>query len=244
MSTAVEDTFVGVRFREETNLTLCATAGHRYGQGATVVGVVEDLRLEQPGTPPERLALVPLRQAPQLATGLLVRTEGDPEALIPSVRAALAEIAPQVALTSVMSMEARAASATLRPRVLGMLLGFFGFVALFLVALGLYGTIAYAVTRRTRELGLRASLGAGRASLLALVLRRGLGVTLVGIAAGVAASLWSTRYLEGLVFGTSTSDPAALLGVSASLFTVAAVAAYLPARKGTRIDPMVALRSE
>jgi putative ABC transport system permease protein len=125
-----------------------------------------------------------------------------------------------------------------------MLLGFFGFVALFLVAVGLYGTIAYAVTRRTRELGLRASLGAGRGSLLALVLRRGLGVTLVGISAGVGVSLWVTRFLEGLVFGLSTSDPAALLGVSAALFVVAAVAAYLPARKGTRIDPMVALRTE
>jgi putative ABC transport system permease protein len=214
------------------------------GEGATVVGVVEDLRLDEPGAPPERLALVPLRQAPQLETGLLVRAEREPEALIPSVRAVLAEIAPEVALTSVMSMEERAASATLRPRVLTMLLGFFGFVALFLVAVGLYGTIAYAVTRRTRELGLRASLGAGRGSLLALVLRRGLGVTLVGISAGVGVSLWVTRFLEGLVFGLSTSDPAALLGVSAALFVVAAVAAYLPARKGTRIDPMVALRTE
>ena len=143
-----------------------------------------------------------------------------------------------------MSMETRAAAATVRPRVLTLLLGFFAGVALFLVAIGLYGTIAYVVAQRTPELGLRASLGAGRASLLALVLRQGLGVTLVGIVAGVAGSLWATRLLDGLVFGTGTTDPAGLLGVSAGLFFVALLAAYVPARRGTRIDPVRALRAE
>ena len=214
------------------------------GAGATVVGVVEDLRLDQPGALPERLAIVPMRQAPQLEAGLLIRTAGDPEALIPAVRSAMAELAPDLALTSTMSMEARASSMTLRPRVLTMLLGLFGSVALLLVAIGLYGTIAYAVTRRTRELGLRASLGAGRVSLAALFLRQGLGVTVVGIGAGVAGSVWATRFLQGLVFGTRTVDPIGLVGVSAVLFGVAFLAAYLPARRGMRIDPMVALRTE
>jgi predicted permease len=212
--------------------------------GGTVVGVVEDMRLDQPGTPPERLAFVPLRQGAQPETGLMIRTAGAPEAILPAVQEELAEIAPDVALTSAMSMETRAAAATVRPRVLTLLLGFFAGVALFLVAVGLYGTIAYVVAQRTPELGLRASLGAGRASLLALVLRQGLGVTLVGIVAGVGGSLWATRLLDGLVFGTGTTDPAGLLGVSAGLFCVALLAAYVPARRGTRIDPVRALRAE
>lgn len=214
------------------------------GAGAIVVGVVEDLRLDQPGLPPERLAFVALRQAARLETGLLLRTTGDPEALIPAVRSELADMAPDLALTSVMSMEKRAAGATERPRVLTMLLGFFGSVALLLVAVGLYGSIAYAVTRRTRELGLRASLGADRASLMGLMLRQGLGVTFAGIVVGVVGSIWATRLLEGLVFGAGTTDPVGLLGVSGTLLAVGGVAAFLPARRGTRIDPMVALRSD
>jgi predicted permease len=216
-----------------------------YGDpGATVVGVVEDLQLGEPNAPIERQAFVPVRQAPQLETGVLVRTSGDPEAMIPALRAAMAELAPELAVTSVMSMEARAASTTVRSRVLTMLLGFFGSAALFLVAVGLYGTIAYAVTRRTRELGLRASLGAGRASLAGLVLRQGLGVTLAGILVGLAGSTWASRFLEGLLFGTQRLDAVGMGGASLLLFSVAFLAAYLPARRGTRIDPMEALRSE
>ena len=216
-----------------------------YGDpGATIVGVVEDVQLGRPNDPIERQAFVAVRQAPRLETGILVRTAGDPEALIGAVRSAMAELAPDLALTSVMSMEARAAATNVRARVLTMLLGFFGAAALFLVAVGLYGTIAYAVTRRTRELGLRASLGAGRGSLVGLVLRQGLGVTLVGIGVGVVGSTWATRFLEGLVFGIRTVDPIGLGGVSLALFAVAFLAAYLPARRGTRIDPMEALRTE
>jgi predicted permease len=213
-------------------------------QGATVVGVVEDMRLDQPGAAPERLAFVSMRQGAQPETGLLIRTAGAPEAILPSVEAELGKVGPELALTSAMSMETRAAAATIRPRVLTLLLGFFAAVALFLVAVGLYGTIAYVVAQRRPELGLRASLGAGRVSLLVLVLRQGLGVTLVGIVAGVGGSLWATRFLAGLVFGTGTTDPAGLLAVSAGLFLVALIAAYVPARSGTRVDPAIALRAE
>jgi len=214
------------------------------GPGATVVGIVEDVQLGNPNDPIERQAFVPVRQAPQLETGLLIRTAGDPEALIPAMRSAMAELAPELAVTSVMSMETRAAGTTVRSRVLTMLLGFFGVAALFLVAVGLYGSIAYAVTLRTRELGLRASLGAGRGSLAVLVLRQGLGVTLAGIVVGVIGSTWATRFLQDLVFGTRTVDPAGLVGVCVVLFGVAFAAAYLPARRGTRIDPMEALRAD
>lgn len=212
------------------------------GQGATVVGVVEDVRLGDLGTEAERQGYVSLRQSATPETGILVRTVGDPEELAPAIRSAVAAAAPSVVLTSVMSMDARAWRSTVRPRILTMLLSFFGLFALLLVAVGLYGTIAFAVTRRTRELGLRASLGAGRASLIFLILRQGLGVTLAGIGIGIVTSVWAARYLESLLFGTGTADPGSLLVVSLVLCAVSVAASYLPARRATRIDPMVALR--
>jgi len=216
-----------------------------YGSpGALVVGVVEALQLDGPAQPEERQGYVSIRQAAQLETGVIVRTSGDPEALIPGLRSTLTELTSNIALTSVMSMESRALSTTARPRVVTMLLSLFGAVSLFLVAAGLYGTIAFAVARRTKELGLRASLGAGRMAILALVLRQGLGVTLLGILLGVIGSNWGTRFLEGLLFETTSIDPASLVGVALVLFFVALAAAYLPARRALRIDPMSALRTE
>lgn len=214
------------------------------GMGATVVGVVADQQLGEPGRPRELQGFVPFRQAPQLDSGLLVRTDGRPGDLAAQVRATLADLNPNIALTSVMSMRDRAAGVTARPRIVTMLLGVFGAVSLFLVAAGLYGTIAFAVARRTRELGLRASLGADRLSLAMLVLRQGIGVTLAGILVGVVGATWATRYLQGLLFGTDGLDPAVLIGVSVLLFGVALLAAYIPARRAMRIDPMVALRAE
>jgi predicted permease len=216
-----------------------------YGSpGATVVGIVEDMQFGRPDAPVERLIFLSVRQSPPLATGLLIRTAGDPEELVPAVRSTMAELAPQVALTSTMSMDARSARTTVRARVLSMLLAFFGLVALFLVAVGLYAAVAYAVTQRTRELGLRASLGAGRASLVTLVARQGLGVTAVGVVLGVVGSWWATRFLRDLVFGLEGVDAPGLLGVCVLLVAVAFVATWLPARRSMRIDPMVALRRE
>ena len=216
----------------------------RSGTELTVVGITDEIQFGEPGALRERLGFVPLRQAPQLESGILVRTLGDPEDQIPAVRSLLRELAPNVALTSAMSMERRAWQTAGRSRVLTTLLGFFGTVALLLVAVGLYGTIAYTVARRTRELGLRASLGAGRGSLVVLVLRRGLGVTLVGIGLGIVGSIWTTRFLEGLLVDVGSSDPTSLVAAASVLFLVALVATYLPARRAARIDPMSSLRTE
>jgi len=131
------------------------------GDGATVVGVVEDLQFEQGiGLVSELQGWVSMRQAPRLSTGLVVRTAGDPRDLVLAVRSTLAELNSSLALTSVMTMDGRAASVTARPRVVSILLSVFAGVSLFLVAAGLYGTIAFTVAGRTRELGLRTSLGA------------------------------------------------------------------------------------
>ena len=143
-----------------------------------------------------------------------------------------------------MTMSERSESVTARPRVVSILLSVFAAVAVFLVAVGLYGTIAFSVARRTRELGLRASLGAGRGTLLWLVLQRGLGTAVVGIAVGLVGASWATRSLEALLFDVETLDPLTLGVASALLFLVALGAAYLPARRAMRIDPMEALRAE
>jgi predicted permease len=214
------------------------------GDGATVVGIARSLQMTPPGSPRELQGFASIRQAPRLETGVMVRTSMDPTLLEPAVRAALAEVGPNIALTSVMSMADRVAAVTARPRVVTMLLGLFGAVSLVLVAAGLYGTIAFSVARRTRELGLRVSLGADRGAVLALVLRQGLGVTLLGIALGLVGSAWATRSLQGLVYGTEAMDPLTLAGASALLFGVAALAAWVPARRATAIDPMEALRAE
>ena len=214
------------------------------GAGATVIGVVADLQLDEPGRQPELQAFVPVRQGPQLASGIMVRSRLEPGDLVPALRSALAQLSPNVVLTSTMTMQERAATITARPRVVALLLTVFGAVSLFLVAAGLYGTIAFTVAGRTRELGLRASLGADKLSLMTLVLRQGLGVTLIGIACGLIAATWATRFLQGLVFGAETLDPVVLAGVSVVLFLVACAAAILPARRAMRIDPMVALRTD
>ena len=161
-----------------------------------------------------------------------------------AVRSALADLNPNLALTSMMTMSERSESVTARPRVVSILLSVFAAVAVFLVAVGLYGTIAFSVARRTRELGLRASLGAGRGTLLWLVLQRGLGTAVVGIAVGLVGASWATRSLEALLFDVETLDPLTLGVASALLFLVALGAAYLPARRAMRIDPMEALRAE
>ena len=212
--------------------------------GATVVGIVKDLQLGEPGQAKESQTFIPMKQRPQLATGLMVRSLIDPEDLVASVRSTLEAVAPHVVLTSVMPMRERTASVTARPRVVTALLSLFGAASLFLVAVGLYATIAFAVARRTRELGLRASLGASRWSLAALVVGQGLGVTLLGISLGLVGAAWSTRFLQGMLFGIEGIDLPTMIAACAGLSLVASVAAFLPARKAMRIAPMAALRAD
>jgi putative ABC transport system permease protein len=212
--------------------------------GALVVGIAEDVQLTSPEAAVPLQAYLAVRQSPRLESGIMVRTSGDPEQLIPALRQALSEIAPTVALTSVMTMEERVSGLTAQSRIVTTVLGLFGAVSLLLVAVGLYGMIAFTVAHRTRELGLRASLGADRRELVSLVLRQGLFVTTIGIVIGVAISLYATRFLESLLFETVPVDPVALTSTIVVLFTISMAAVYVPARRAMKIDPMVALRTE
>ena len=131
-----------------------------------------------------------------------------------------------------------------RSRYRGVLLGIFAIVALTLAAVGIYGVIAYAVSQRTREIGIRIALGAQKRDIFRMVVGHGLILSLIGVVIGLAASLMLTRYLASLLYGVSSTDPATITSVALLLITVALLACSIPARRATRVDPMSALRHD
>jgi putative ABC transport system permease protein len=141
-------------------------------------------------------------------------------------------------------MDSILAQSLAQPRLASLLLGIFAGLALLLAAVGIYGVIAYNVGQRTREIGIRMALGAQNSNVLGLVLKHGMSLGLIGLGMGLAASLALTRFLKGLLFGVSPTDPLTLLVVAILLALVASVACYVPARRAMAVDPIVALRCE
>lgn len=220
------------------------TKGGFGGSGARVVGVVEDMQMFAPGAPQQLLGYVSVRQAPELASGIMIRTSEDPESLIPALRGVLAELSPQTPLTSLMTMQVRASGLTSRSRAVTLVLAVFGVVALLLVSIGLYGMIAFMVSSRTRELGLRASLGADRLALAWLILGQGMWVSGLGIAIGVALSVAGSRFIESLLFETPAIDPFSVAAMSTLLLLISLAASLVPVLRAIRVDPVVALRRD
>jgi ABC-type lipoprotein release transport system permease subunit len=210
-----------------------------------VIGVAENSR-RQDWVEEENFHIhLPLAQAPAWATRrvLVVRPAGaDPERAIPAVRRALQDAAPGLPYTEVRPYEGVFAN-ELRPwRIGAALFGLFGALAAVLVAVGLYGVIAFSVAQRTRELGVRIALGARAAGVLALVLRQGVLLAAAGGAIGLVVALGAARLVEPLLFRVPARDPAVLAGVALALLAVAAAATLVPAWRATRVDPAVALR--
>lgn len=211
----------------------------------TVVGVVGDVRgtsLEQPPTP---IIYVNCLQRPQKTGELsvVIRTAGDPKSTLLAARRVIRELAPSVPVkTNTFTRVFTASLATRRFNLL--LVGAFAGTALLLAIAGIYGVLAYSVARRTRELGVRIALGASSSNVLRLVLRQAVSTTVIGILIGGIAAFALTRLMQSMVFGVSTSDPLTYAAVALVLLIVAVFAAYVPARRATTIDPMIALRSE
>jgi predicted permease len=175
---------------------------------------------------------------------LVMRTTGDPAALIPSARGAIWSIDNAIAIADVITMEDAIGTALARPRFQFMLLGLFAMVALLLAAAGIYSVMSYAISRRTQEIGLRLTLGAQRGDVLRLVLGQAMIRVAIGSAIGLAGALMLTRLMANLLYGVQPTDPITFGVVSLVLIGAALLASYIPARRASRIDPMVALRQE
>jgi len=211
-----------------------------------IVGVIDDIHPRLGGEPPRPEVFVPLAQLSQgLAFGspvVLVRTTGDPTALAPMLKQIATDVHPGIAVESLMSMEDRLRAGLAEPRLYSVLVGGFALLALVIAAAGLFGVVSYTVARRTRELGIRAALGATPGRLLGLVFGQGLAVTAAGVAIGLLAAAAGASVMSGLVYGVGLHDPMTYTLVPLALLAIAAVACLVPARRASRIDPLVALK--
>lgn len=213
---------------------------------AEIVGIVGDVAYQPLDQNPFQADFyTPYLQFTYANRMVLVRTQGrDPLALVPDLRRAVRAADPDLAPVDVRTMEGRLAGSWAKPRFYAILLGSFSVAAILLAASGIYAVVAYTVGQRTREMGIRLALGAGAPDVVALVVRQGLTLPLAGIAIGVAVALGATRTLRSLLYGVSPTDPAVLSGVAGLVAVVALLACYFPARRVTRIDPLLALKAE
>ena len=209
-----------------------------------VVGVVGDIRTSNLARPPQPSFYVPISQMMWGPPTIIVRTARDPEALAPALKKVIESLDPETPLHDIRTMDDCLVLDLGRARFQTVLLGIFAGIALLLTAIGLYGVIAYSVAQRTHEIGVRMALGASRSNVLSMVLNRGVQLTFVGIAIGIAGAVALARVIEALLFQTAPRDPATYFIVCITLGIVALVASYLPALRASRVDPMVALRYE
>jgi len=209
-----------------------------------IIGVVGDVHQMGLDTAPEPTVYWPHPELVMTGMTILVRTSNDPLALVTTIRGELQQLDPELPMAAVATMDQLLADSLSRSRFTMLLLGIFSAVALVLAAVGIYGLIAYSVTQRTQELGIRIALGAQRHDVLRLVLAQGTRLTLLGVTLGVFAALALSRLLASMLFGVSATDPLTFAGVAALLGVVALLACFIPARRATRVDPIVALRYE
>jgi predicted permease len=207
-----------------------------------IVGVVKTSSYTTLGEAPQPCLYLPLRQSPGGSANLYVRSAGDPSLLLTAVQRGIKQVDPGVQVTDVRTGAKLVNQVLWNARIVLGMLGIFGLLALALASVGLYGILAYSVSSRHREIGVRMALGASRFDVLRLVLRQGMALVAIGVSFGLAISLLIGRAFSSMLFGLSPADPLSLLGASAVLLLVAALACYLPALAASRMDPMQALR--
>jgi putative ABC transport system permease protein len=173
-----------------------------------------------------------------------VRTSVDPLSLAAAVRSEVWAVDKDQPVSNITTMNEILSSSVAKQRFNTLLLGIFAAVALVLAAVGIYGVISYSVTQRTREIGIRMALGATSRDVLGLVVGQGFALVSIGVVTGLVSAFVLTRLMESLLFGVSATDPLTFIAISAVLVAVAMLASYIPARKATKVDPMVALRYE
>jgi predicted permease len=214
-----------------------------------IVGIVGDVRSIGASEPVPPAVYVPLAQAPRppyegRAMTFVVRVPGNPAAVAASARAAVASIDAGLPLANVRPMSEVVSAAAGQPRFTTLVMSFFAGIAFLLAALGLYGILAYNVEQRIREIGVRVALGADKREIFRLIIGNGMGFALVGVIIGVPSALALTRLMGGMLSSVTSTDPVTYIAVVTMLATSALLASYLPARRATRVDPIVALRAE
>jgi putative ABC transport system permease protein len=209
-----------------------------------IVGIVEDIKFGGPTANNAQIIYMPIRQNPPAEGALVLRTSANPLRVAQSVRVALGQIDRETPVTQIKTMDQIVLDTMLQPRTQTWLLLGFAAIALLLAALGNYGVSSYYVAQNTHDIGIRMALGAAPGEVLKLVLRKGMLLTGIGVLAGLAGAFVLTRFLSSLLFGVKATDPLTFAAVSLLLACVSALAIFFPARRATRVDPLVALRYE
>ncbi|MGH9871745.1 MAG: ABC transporter permease [Pyrinomonadaceae bacterium] len=212
-----------------------------FGSTFEIIGIVGDIRDRALESNPAAAMYMPVYPS---STNVIIRSKGDPASLAAAVRKEVWQIDPNQPVANVRTMEQWLERAVAGPRYRTTLLGLFALVALALASTGIYGVMSYSVSQRTHEIGVRMALGARRLDVLRLVVRQGMTLVIVGVALGLAGAFALTRLMATLLFGVTAKDPFTFVAVAALLTLVAFVACYLPARRATKVDPLVALRYE
>jgi predicted permease len=219
-----------------------ATTGGNMTLGGEIVGVVGNVKrrgLSQEIFPETYASFM---QPTFSVFSVVVRSTSDPSTVMSAVRAQMREVDPDLPLSELRQLQELVSQSVSRPRFYTTLLGVFAAIALILAAVGIYGVISYAVSLRTRELGIRIALGATGRHVSGLVLQQGVTLAVAGVLLGGAGAYWLTRLLSKLLFGVTATDPLTFFGVAGLLTLVAAVASYVPARRAGKVDPLLAMR--
>ncbi len=240
----INETFARRYFPDENPVGQRVRIGNGIPEMREIVGIVGDVHNNSLAQPAPAQIYEPLKQNPYLGQTLVVRAAVEPTLLVKPIREVVRAIDPNIPLYSVSTMEQVAANSMAAERFRAMLLGSLAALSLLLASVGLYGVISYAVSRRTHEIGVRVALGATRAKILGMVVGQGMFITSMGIVLGLLGAFGLTRLLQRFLFGISPTDPATFAGVSLILLFVALLACWIPARRATKVDPMVALRYE
>jgi len=210
----------------------------------TIVGVVGDINYSGLDAPPEPVVYYPFRQNTTNNQYVVIRTAMNPQSLELAVRAVVADLDKDLPIVNLRTMDELMTEAVAPPRFRTILVSMFAVVGLLLAAIGIYGVMAYAVTERTHELGVRIALGADRGDVLRIVLGEAAWLAACGVGLGVVGALGATRLIQTLLFGVTPTDALTFAAIAVLLTATALVASYIPARRATRVDPMVALRYE
>jgi putative ABC transport system permease protein len=239
----VNETFARRFFPGEDPIGKRFSLGRPDSARTQIIGIVEDGKYAGLNEGPKPFVCRPLWQAEVGATSVIVRTDGDPQGLIGAVTREVEDLDPHLPISS-NTLAGKLDVPLLPARIGASLLGGFGLLALALAAIGIYGVISYAVSTRTHEIGIRMALGAEKSDVLKLVLGQGFKLTLIGLAIGLVAALGVTQFMKAILFGVSATDPLTFAMAAVVLGSVALLACYVPARRATKVDPMVALRHE